>query len=185
MVAAAQWWEVAGAIGAVVGGLGAAVGGIAAWKAASAARATSRDALEALAVGIEPRVHVELGEEPRTPGDPLPTSTRMSLNVRNSSRWPAADIDIEVTYDDGERLQRHAELLEPMADDGDMNLPLRDVTPEWPAHNWEPIDVTVRFSDLRTIARYEVTRTVKLRGGHLPNGMVQRDSPPQAWRRIQ
>jgi hypothetical protein len=149
MLAATPWWEVAGAAGAVVGGVGAAVGGISAWRASTAARATSRDALEALAVGIEPRLHADLFEEPRTPGGPLPGPTRMTLNVRNSARWSAGDVHMGVTYGDGKVLRHHAELLDPMADNRDLNIPLRDVTPAWPPHAWEPVDVVVRFSDVR------------------------------------
>lgn len=184
MLAATSGWVIAGSIGAAIGGVGAAVGGAAAWRAASAARDTSRDALEALAVAIEPRVHADLFEEPQKPGEPLPTAMRMALNVRNSARWPASDVHVQVTYASRQVVEQHAELLEPMADEGDLNVPLRDVTGEWPPHEWEPVAVTVRFSDIRAIARYEVTRTVKLRGGHLPNRAVQMDSPPQSWRRI-
>jgi hypothetical protein len=184
MLAAAPWWEVAGAVGALIGGVGAAVGGVAAWRAASAARATSRDALEALAVGVEPRVHTDVFEEPRTSGSRLPAPTRLSLNVRNSARWAASAVDVVVTYADGEVLTHDTELLETMVDEGDMNIPLRDVTPAWPPAEWQPIDVVVRYSDLRAIARYEVRRTVRVRGGHLANGAVQMESEPQRWRRI-
>jgi hypothetical protein len=53
-------WEVLTSIGTLVGGIGALGGAWAAWRAAVTSRETSRDALEALAVAMEPAVHIDL-----------------------------------------------------------------------------------------------------------------------------
>jgi hypothetical protein len=182
---AASAWDVVTSVGTAVGGLGAAAGAIAAWKAATASRATSRDALEALAVAIEPSVFMDVNQEPREVGAPMPGPTRMSLNIRNSARWPASRVDVEMTLADGEVIRSSHELLDTMVADGDINLPIRDVTPEWPPHDLaEPLSVVIRYSDLREIARYEQSMTVGLVGGKLPNMGVQVQTSPPRWRRL-
>ena len=61
---ATSGWTILGAIGAMVGGFGAAIGGVAAWRAASASRETSRDALEALGLAIAPSLAGDAGIQP-------------------------------------------------------------------------------------------------------------------------
>lgn len=163
----AQWWEFVGAFGAALGAIAAAVGAIAAWRAASASRATSRDALEALAVGIRPRLIIETGEEPREEGAPMRGSpTRLYACVVAVGEWPAADLEFIATFGDGRRVLDRLERLESYADpmggqDEQGFAPLRDVTADWPppmreADDWpERVTITVRFSDTRGIARYE------------------------------
>lgn len=182
---AASTWDIVTSVGTAVGGLGAAAGALAAWKAALASRATSQDALEALALAMEPSVHMDVYEGPRETGAPMPGPTRMMLNIRNSARWAASAVDIEMTLGDGEVIRSHHELLDTMIEDGDINLPIRDVTAEWPPHDSADVfSVVVRYSDLRGIGRYEQAMTVGLIGGKLPNMGVQMDTSPGRWRRL-
>lgn len=182
---AASHWEVITAVGTAIGGLGAAVGAVAAWKAAAASRATSHDALEALAIGIEPSVHMALNQEPRDANVPMPSPTRLTLNVRNSGRWPASEVDIAITLADGEVMRSDHELLDTMAQDGDINLPIRDVTSTWPPHDQaEPLSTVIRYSDIRGIARYEQSMTVNVIGGRLINDGVQFQKAQPSSRRL-
>jgi hypothetical protein len=176
VVVAAAWWEVVGAVAAAVGALAAAAGAGAAWRAASASAATSRDALEALAVGIRPRVRITWRQLPRRPGDPMPCPTRLFVRVVAVGEWPATDVDLEAVLSDGEHVRDHLEQLDAGGDfmgdrDPQWLVPLRDVTAEWPAAmgggiDWpEQLSVTVRYSDARGVARYEHRQHADLRGG--------------------
>lgn len=182
---AASHWEIVTSVGTAIGGLGAAGGAIGAWKAATASRATSRDALEALAVGIEPSVHIDLHQEPRDVGAPMPGPTRMALSVRNSARWPASNVDLEVTLSNGETFRSSHELLDTMIEHGDINFPIRDVSSTWPPHDLtEPLSIAVRYSDIRGIARYEQSMTAYVVGGKLINDGVQMEIPTPRTRRL-
>jgi hypothetical protein len=108
-----EWWEVAGALGGAVGGLAAAVGAIAAWRAASASRATSRDALEALAVGIRPRLNVEFANLSRRDASGRPLPAHRVAQIINEGEWPAADVEFEFRFRDGRRVRDRTERLDP------------------------------------------------------------------------
>jgi len=90
-------WEAVGGLGAAVGGVAAAVSAVAAWRAANASHATSRDALEALAVGIRPRLQV--GFRQAWEGD-----SSFHARVVNPSEWAATDLEMEVLLASGERM---------------------------------------------------------------------------------
>lgn len=176
MHASAEWWEVVGALGAAVGAIAAAVGAVAAWRAASASRATSRDALEALAVGIRPRVSVGIQQLPRQPGDPMPGPTRLVVRVVAAGEWPARDLDLEATLSDGQHFRDRREHLDAGGDPMYTREPhwlvmLRDVTQEWPPPPGDGIDwpehlaVTLHYSDSRDVARYEYGYACDLKGG--------------------
>ena len=177
MLAAAEWWEVVGALGAAAGAIAAAVGAVAAWRAASASRATSRDALEALAVGIRPRVSVGVQQLPRQPGCPMPGPTRLVVRVVAVGEWPARDLDLEATFGDGERFRDRREHLDAGGDPMNTREPqLAGPAPrrrrgngrprqatviDWPEH----LAVTLRYSDSRDVARYEYGYACDLKGG--------------------
>jgi hypothetical protein len=68
LIADSDPWSVVSGLGAALGGIGAAVGGVAAWRAASASRATSRDALEALGLALVPTLTGDSGITPEGEG---------------------------------------------------------------------------------------------------------------------
>jgi hypothetical protein len=92
-------------------------------------------------------------------------------------RWGANDLEAEVTFADGERKFARNARLEPFSADGDWWIPLRTVTADWPSRQ-EQIEAAVRYSDTRSIARYQYTVTAQLRGGtDLPD--VESAAPQQ------
>lgn len=109
---------------------------------------------------------------------------QLALHLRNSTRWAASDVSVEISYADGEHVRHRAEVLDTMATDGYLEFSLRDVTRDWPRDDWEDLGVLVRYSDSRAIARYESSVAGKLRGGHLPNGAIQIDWGEPTWRRL-
>jgi hypothetical protein len=126
-----------GALGAAVGGVGAAIGAGAAWRAAKASQATSRDALEALAVGIRPRVRIAVRQIPLRPQDPMPGPTRLAVRVVAVGEWPAADLEVDAAALDGQQMHATSEHLdgggEFMGDHGPQwVVPLREVTADRP-----------------------------------------------------
>jgi len=169
MFAVAKWWEVLGAAGTAVGAIAAAVGAIAAWRAASASRATSRDALEALAVGIRPRLRVQFPHVHRGDAQGQPLPAQIVAWVQNVSEWPARDLAFELRFRDGRVVRDLAERLEPA----------KGVEPFHGGAHWEVVLVpgepggpsleqagesaVLRYSDERHIARYEQTSTFVFR----------------------
>ena len=113
-------WVVVAALGAAVGGVAGAVAAVAAWRSANASRATSRDALEALAVGIFPTLSV------RTQGDVVddtPTG-KVSLTIGNESLrgWAASDLMLEIRHRDGHVDRHQRERMNPPGPDGGLDL---------------------------------------------------------------
>jgi hypothetical protein len=175
VILAAASWEVVSALSAAVAAIAGAVGAGAAWRAANKSAATSRDALEALAVGIRPRLRVGISQLPRQPGVPMPGPTRLFVRVVAVGEWPATDVELDATLSDGQRLRDQLEQLDAGGDlmsttHPQWLVPLRDVTAEWPAPMGDGIDwpehlsVTVRYSDARGVARYEHRQDADLRG---------------------
>src|SRR5690349_16147286 len=108
----AHWGQVVGGVGTGIGAIAAAIGAIAAGRAASASRDTSRDALEARAVGNRPRPHTGYRQRPLRPDEPMPAKrTRLLLRVVNVSEWPASDLALEATLSDGQRVSEQTERL--------------------------------------------------------------------------
>lgn len=161
MLGAATWWQVVSSIAAAVGAVAAAVGAIAAWRAASASRATSRDALEALAVGIRPGLKVRFTTILSDAGP------QRAVIVQNDSEWPATDLDFELRFRDGRSISDHVERLDPVkgnhapTDDGQWSV-LLGLAGEARIPSLEEVakSAVLRYSDDRRIARYE--------GGHFP-----------------
>jgi hypothetical protein len=113
LIAATSGWTILGALGAALGGIGAAVGGGAAWQAASASRATSRDALEALGLAIAPTLFGDAGIDPLRDGS---DTGRWHVRIINTSnRYAAARLRFEASFEDGETVKDELERLEPGA----------------------------------------------------------------------
>lgn len=180
----ADTWQAIGALGSMVGAIAAAFGARAAWRAAAAAQTTSRDAMEALAVGMQPEVWADFYPESLSQGAGMPWPWRMGLGIRNSARWPASDVSIDVEFADGTHVRESHELLDTMNVDGDLYTVLRDVTSTWPTTEWEPVTAVVRFSDQRGIARYELRGTTKVRDGQHANGAPDIYAPTWTTRRL-
>jgi hypothetical protein len=150
-----QWWEVVSAVGTAAGAIAAAVGAFAAWRAASASRATSRDALEALAVGIRPALEVRFVVLGNT------TGSHHAAIVDNVSEWPATHLVFDMRFRDGHAISERAERLDPARGDGQAPNDGRwtpVLAPAEPRTTFfaEIADSAVlRYSDDRGIARYE------------------------------
>lgn len=140
-----------------IGGLAAAAGAEAAWRSANASRETSRDALEALAVGIKPYLDVRtiLGVEHGAP------TGELFVEVYNSSAWPASDVRLEVRHRTG-RVDKESRWRVGSDRLGEQRwtVLLRDVQPasvDVFAEVRQRIEsVVLTYSDERSIARYEL-----------------------------
>lgn len=166
MIAGIDWGAVGG-LGAAVGGLAAAASAVAAWRAANASHATSRDALEALAVGIRPRL--QLGFRQPWGGD-----SSFHARVVNPSEWPATDLTIEVLLSSGVRITAKRARLDPGGDAMGNDEPHWIVkVGELRKEEWmgDLRHVLVNFSDERGIARYEHRHEFRERQGPLPGGI--------------
>lgn len=171
-------WEAVGGVGAAVGGAAAAVSAVAAWRAANASHATSRDALEALAVGIRPRLQVGFGQP--VEGDPS-----FYARVVNPSEWAATDLQVEVLLGSGERITGQRERLDAGGDGMRREEPQWMVkigelsTDEWMADLQR---VLINFSDGRGIARYEHRVECHERQGPLPGAIPRFTQTPTETR---
>jgi hypothetical protein len=148
----ASTWEVIAAVGTMLGGVGAAVGAVFAAIAARSSRATSKDALEALAVGIRPRPGYYFSPKSDS------TGTRVLAAVDNPSEWPASDLTFEFRFRDGRVVHDSAERLPPGGDE-EWSVVLLDSPPPNMDLEREADYAVLRYSDDRGIARYE-QRTV-------------------------
>jgi len=156
-------WEIAAAVGTCIGGLAAGVSAVFSFLSARASRATSRDALEALAVGIRPhlRVSTSLTDTDAGPG------TGIAVAVRNESSWPATDLRLEVRYRDGHVTKDSRERIDPGAHPTHgydvWTVPVKGVRVAGPQapnpYSGDTVDVVasavLTYSDERGIARYE------------------------------
>jgi hypothetical protein len=121
---------------------------IAAWKSATASRRTSQDALAALAVSLRPRLWIDVW------GD--------YVSVENRSEWDALKVDVDVLMIDGSHLREAQERLKPMTTREGQRTDERIVVlfDPGPVPRTQRVEkVTVRYSDSRQIARYELVRT--------------------------
>lgn len=152
MLLATSVWTILGALGAAVGGTGAAIGGGAAWRAASASRATSRDAMEALGLAIAPTLTGEGGVAPIRDGNDTGTWETRIFNV--SGQFAASGLRLEARFQDGLRVAHELERLAPGAI---WNVPLRVIgmPPGGPLAREAGQQIVLRYSDERGILRYE------------------------------
>jgi hypothetical protein len=149
-MAVATTWHVVGALGAAVGGIGAAIGAIAAWRSASASRATSQDALEALALSIAPALATDLSVRPQGDGN----RGRWTAQIRNQSRFAATNIRFDATFRDGRSARGSIERLGP-GEQWEVLLREVDMPPGGPSPEEGGRDMVLRYSDDRGIARYQ------------------------------
>lgn len=147
--------EVVGALSAAVAAVAGALGALAAWRSASASAATSKDALEALALGIRPKLtgnYAHLQEGGRPP--------RVGFMIRNTSRFDARDVDVDVLRRDGQTVRSHCELIRANESPGD------PPSSEWFVAEVGTVGVhtnadeflhtvTLTYSDGREIARWQ------------------------------
>lgn len=171
------WYEVVGALGAAVGGLAAAVGAVAAWRAASASRATSRDAMDALALALAPRLRIECWPVAEPEGS---DSGVWKAEIFNESEFAATNVVLEAHFRDGQRLQEHIERL---AGGTIEAVPMRDIEPPpaGPTIAQSGEELVLRYSDERGIGRYELRHLFLVKGGGqgVPTGGVMADGPPR------
>lgn len=171
MILGAVNWDAIGAVGTGIGALATAVAAMAAWRAASASRDTSRDAMRALEIAIQPSLHVALRQLRVDDGEP----GRAVLRVFNVSGWPATDLQMVATLDNGRRVAGDCPILLPspataMDDEPPYwDVVLGTVTDEWPSAEAHPaglplvadhevgdhVEIRLTFWDERRIARYE------------------------------
>ena len=142
-----------------MGALAAAAGAIGAWRAASASRATSRDALEALAVGIRPTLEVRFTTVLSNAG------THRTAIVANVGDWAAADLAFELRFRDRSSVSDRIERLAPAKgrrqppSDGEWPVVLAPAGEPSPTIEELAESAVLRYSDDRRIARYEQTFT--------------------------
>ena len=153
MVIAAAWYDVVGALGAALGGIGAAIGGVAAWRAASASRATSRDALEALGLAIAPTLVGDAGIDPLHDGSDTGRWHARIFNI--STQYAAARLHFEASFQDGVTVKDELERLGP-GETWTVQLRTIGMPPGGPSLEEAGRNAFLRFSDERRILRYQI-----------------------------
>lgn len=153
LVLATSGWTILGSIGAAVGGIGAAVGGIAAWRAASASRDTSEDALEALGLAIAPTLAGDAGIDPLRDGSETGHWHARVFNV--SKQYAAASLHFEATFEDGLTVKDELERLGP-GETWTVQLRTIGMPPGGPSPEEAGRYAFLRYSDERRILRYQI-----------------------------
>ena len=155
-----------------VGTLGAAVftavAAVAAFSAARQSDITSRNAMEALGLAMEPTLDAYVGLVSLQEGD-APMREIAQVEVRNKSAWSADDVEVEVLLSDGRRGSHRWARIVP-ASVSNLTYPVSpttetfEITGGFPKHR-EPVDgeeltftntVTLRYSDERRALRWEL-----------------------------
>jgi hypothetical protein len=153
LIAATSGWTILGAVGAALGGIGAAVGGVAAWRAASASRATSRDALEALGLAIAPVLGGEGGIDPLRDGS---DTGRWHARIANvSTQYAATRLHFEATFEDGLTVKDERERLG-RGETWTVQLRTIQMPPGGPSVEEAGRNAFLRYSDERGILRYQI-----------------------------
>jgi hypothetical protein len=153
LMAATSGWTIVGAVGAALGGIGAAVGGVAAWRAASASRATSKDALEALGLAIAPSVAADAGIDPIPDGS---ETGRWHARIFNAStQYATAKLHFEAVFMDGWTAREELERLGP-GETWTVQLRTIGMPPGGPTHQEAGHHAFIRYSDEREILRYQI-----------------------------
>jgi len=153
VIFATDTWSVVGSLGAALGGIGAAIGSVAAWRAASASRATSQDALEALGFAIAPDLNGDSGIEPMRDG--TETGDWWVRMVNESREFAATKLRYEAAFKDGHRVSETTERLGPSES---WRIVLRRATmpPAGPCRTEAGESAVLRYSDERGIVRYQL-----------------------------
>lgn len=158
-------WTVVAGVGSAVGGLAAAASAFFAWRSASASRDSSRDAAEALAIGMRPYLDVRTTYGVDSAAQPTGT---YALEIDNRSAWTARDVRLELRYRDGHIESHRREVMSP-----NRPAPGEPFRQAWsvPIDAAKPVTgrqdpfgdvrdivgaVVVTYSDEREIARYEL-----------------------------
>jgi hypothetical protein len=141
------------AIAGVAAAVATAFAAVAAWISAKASASTSREAREALAAAIEPELSLEIGTAV-SPDDPK--TAYIQVRVTNGSRHPAPDLENVVTYEGG-AVHAARELLDPYAEGDDWFVDITEIS----TSAFKPLDVIVRYSDPRVLARYALSSAAR------------------------
>lgn len=153
LIAATSGWTIVGALGAALGGIGAAVGGVAAWRAASASRASSKDALEALGLAIAPTLSGDAGIDPIQDGS---DTGRWHARIFNlSARYAATRLHFEAVFEDGQIVNGELERLGPNKT-WTVQMRMIGMPPGGPTHEEAGHHAFLRYSDEREILRYQI-----------------------------
>ena len=152
-------WEAVAAVAGLLSAIAAAVSATNSWRAASASQQTSRNAMEALAVGLRPKVQARVspvvyGTNPQG----TQVAHRLEAWVKNFSDHEAVDIEVEARGLDGTALTAHAAQVRPSSfrtwKNRDETNDLRPTLAEGDAQpNIERL--VVRFWDAKKLAQYE------------------------------
>jgi hypothetical protein len=144
-----------------------------------ASRTTSREALEALAVGIRPEIELALRHYPH---DEHPDLVRWVARMFNVSEWTATDLVFEATLPEDRHLRDTRFRLLPTEGSSQMDdqppywdVPLATVPREWPDEGARS-RATLRWSDSRGIATYERRYEFVMRPRMGPSAI-----PEQSW----
>lgn len=167
----------ASALSAVVGLITAAasaVAAFAAWRAARQSDETAQRSLEALGLAIAPKIRARITD--LVDGE----YSGPAFSFWNPTRWPAVDIDVDLTLADGSTESHRIERLEPNQERPDgtpihptmVRLPrrlpdyVRD--PSWRDKASFKESAVLRYSDERSLIRWHVEFTQIYH--HYPNG---------------
>jgi hypothetical protein len=167
-MAATSGWTIVGALGAGVGGIGAAVGGVAAWRAASASRATSRDALEALGLAIAPAFAGDAGIDPLRDGTDTGRWHARLFNI--STQYAATNLQFEAIFEDGVTVKHELERLRP-GETWTVQLRVIEMPPGGPSAEEAGRNAFLRYCDERQILRYQLE--FGFLGTHAPDGSIR------------
>jgi hypothetical protein len=106
-----DFWTLFADLGAGVGGIGAAAAAIASWRSANTSREISRDSQEALGIAMRPYLAVRTIYG--TAGDRGLQDGTFSLEIDNTSSWPAHNVSAEIRYRDGHVDRDRREFIAP------------------------------------------------------------------------
>jgi hypothetical protein len=161
-------WEKFAVIFTAVGAAGAILGAIVALKGASESSKAAQDAKEALAASLKPQVQLILGQF-IAQGDPIEARAvvRGPLSPAGlAGVMPAADVAIHFNLSSGRQGSAEMPILEPSASRFGREPPFLNVViyeepgADWPPPGGDHATVTVSYSDVRKVARYQQTQEV-------------------------
>ena len=130
---------------------------------------------QALGAALRPTLRAPFEEVPEeVDGE---RRSRLNLIVQNMSEWAATDVEVEVSYRDGERATDSRDRLGSRVQDvtEEIRVPLRPGIRETRI-NREIARITVRWSDAQRISRYELRQDLDLEGAR--NQRIEQISAP-------
>jgi hypothetical protein len=144
--------ETIGVGAALVAAVAGAVGAVAAWRSANASKDTSRDASDALALGIVPTLNLDTTIDQLEDGS---TRGRWAARVINvSTQFAATDVHLEATFQDAQAVSQTTERMPP-GHSWSVALRVIEMPPGGPTAGEAGTSLVLRYSDERKIARYE------------------------------